>query len=97
MSVLEGRPLPEVKDKIRRNFLPTLLVNWQVWPITQLSRAMAEWVSAPAAGVGARSVSVRCVFSIGLGFNTYLSYRNDMDMPHPHHHSHPHHTHKHNQ
>ncbi|GAA5961384.1 hypothetical protein JCM21900_006688 [Sporobolomyces salmonicolor] len=36
MSMLEGLDGEEMREKIRQNYLPILLVNWQVWPILQL-------------------------------------------------------------
>ncbi|KAL7337556.1 hypothetical protein BJY59DRAFT_717255 [Rhodotorula toruloides] len=33
MSLLEGLDSEETKEKIKQNYLPILLVNWQIWPI----------------------------------------------------------------
>ncbi|GAA5850658.1 hypothetical protein JCM9279_006377 [Rhodotorula babjevae] len=35
MSLLEGLDSEETREKIRSNYWPILLVNWQVWPLLQ--------------------------------------------------------------
>ncbi|GAA5922968.1 hypothetical protein JCM3775_006203 [Rhodotorula graminis] len=35
MSLLEGLDSEETREKIRTNYWPILLVNWQVWPLLQ--------------------------------------------------------------
>jgi len=36
MSLLEGLDSEETREKIRSNYWPILLVNWQVWPLLQV-------------------------------------------------------------
>ncbi|KAM0786551.1 hypothetical protein ACM66B_002008 [Microbotryomycetes sp. NB124-2] len=36
MGTLEGLDGAQIKQKIRSNYWPILLVNWQIWPILQL-------------------------------------------------------------
>lgn len=37
MGVMEGRSVPQIKEKYTDLFKPALLTNWQVWPIAQVS------------------------------------------------------------
>ncbi|KIK71283.1 hypothetical protein GYMLUDRAFT_33425 [Collybiopsis luxurians FD-317 M1] len=36
MGVMEGRTMPQIKQKFADLYTPALLTNWQVWPIAQL-------------------------------------------------------------
>ncbi|KAJ3750091.1 hypothetical protein DFH05DRAFT_1518250 [Lentinula detonsa] len=36
MGVMEGRSIPQIKQKFSDLYAPALITNWQVWPIAQL-------------------------------------------------------------
>ncbi|KAF9073764.1 hypothetical protein BDP27DRAFT_1215198 [Rhodocollybia butyracea] len=36
MGVMEGRTIPQIKQKFSDLYSPALITNWQVWPIAQL-------------------------------------------------------------
>jgi protein Mpv17 len=37
MGMMEGRPLNQIATKFSDLFVPTLIANWQVWPVIQVS------------------------------------------------------------
>ncbi|SCV70514.1 BQ2448_1908 [Microbotryum intermedium] len=65
MSLLEGLSDEELWDKIRHNYLPILLVNWQVWPLLQLInfRYVPLRYRVPYGSI------------LGIGWSAFLSFK----------------------
>lgn len=63
MSAMEQKSVDETKQIIKDKTLPTLIINWKIWPIAQ----MINMYFVP--------VSLRVLFLnvVGLGYNTILS------------------------
>jgi hypothetical protein len=72
MSLLEMRPLNETKEKLKKNWWPTLKANWMVWPAFQL-------VNLGFVPVQHQLLSVNL---ISIAWNTYLSLRNSKKLEH---------------
>ncbi|KAH3673561.1 hypothetical protein WICMUC_003668 [Wickerhamomyces mucosus] len=68
MSILELRPIEEIKTKLKDNWWSTLTVNWMVWPFFQ-------FLNFNYIPVRHNLLSVN-VFSIF--WNTFLSYKNSL-------------------
>jgi len=66
MAVLEGHSPAVAAERIRHNFVPTLVTNYKIWPAAQLCNLYFVPVR----------LRVLTMNMIGLGFNTYLSLMN---------------------
>ena len=65
MGLMQGKPWPDIKQNWDNNFIPTLLVNWTVWPTFQA-------INFNLIPVGYRLMAVNVV---SIGWNAFLSYR----------------------
>ena len=65
MSLLEGLDTEQAREKLRNNYMPILLVNWQVWPLFQLLnfRYVPLRFRVPVASIA------------GIAWTTFLSTR----------------------
>ncbi|SGZ26427.1 BQ5605_C024g09912 [Microbotryum silenes-dioicae] len=65
MGLMEGLSDEELWDKIRNNYLPILLVNWQVWPLLQLInfRFVPLRYRVPYGSI------------LGIGWSAFLSFK----------------------
>jgi len=64
LNVLEGKSLPDLEAKMKRDFFSILGVNWTVWPIAQY----INFALIPS------SQRVLYVTVLGIFWNSYLSY-----------------------
>lgn len=65
MGLMQRKSLNEVKEDWQEHFVPTLLLNWTVWPMFQL-------VNFSLIPVGSRLIAVNIM---SLGWNMFLSHR----------------------
>lgn len=65
MDLMQRKSPSEIKTNWQTNFVPTLLMNWTVWPTFQ---AVNFWLIP----VGYRLLAVNVV---SLGWNTFLSHK----------------------
>lgn len=66
MSILENKSIDGIGEKLEKNWLPTLQVNWMVWPIFQIFNLSLVPVQH----------QLLCVNVVSIFWNTYLSMRN---------------------
>jgi len=64
LNGLEGKSLEQTKEKIQRDFVPILLVNWTVWPLAQY----VNFALIPA------PQRVLYVTVLGIFWNSFLCY-----------------------
>jgi len=64
MTMFEMKPLASIKEKIRKNWWPTLRNNWLVWPAFQ----MVNFYLVPL------QYRLLVVNLLSIGWNTYLSF-----------------------
>lgn len=66
MGLMEGRTVDDTKQKLARNWWPTLVSNWSVWPLFQA-------VNFAAVPVAYRLMAVNVV---SIGWNCFLLMKN---------------------
>jgi hypothetical protein len=66
MTVLEGGSATDISNKLRRNYVSTLIANWSVWPAIQFVNFL--WVPP--------HLRILLVNSASIIWNTFLSLQN---------------------
>jgi len=66
MTLMENQSIDGISEKLKENWLPTLKVNWMVWPIFQIFNLTLIPVQH----------QLLCVNVVSIFWNTYLSMRN---------------------
>jgi protein Mpv17 len=67
IGLLEGKSLTEVQASLGRNYVPTLLANWTIWPAFQFVNFM----------VIPFEYRLLAVNFMSIGWNTFLSLKNN--------------------